>query len=175
MLNRQTFLRQTSLNWLVIIASVVTCTLLSLIHVPALEVLVPDWFLIWVVVWSVKRTFWQGVIAGIALGWIQDGLTNPQPTHAVALALVGGLTALMQKERFVSEDFISIALITFAMAMINQTVIALQMTIGTDLLPQDIWQHHRQVALGSAIMSSLWAPLVYAPLNRWWSWLRQQE
>jgi rod shape-determining protein MreD len=175
MLNRQTHLRQTSLNWLVIAGSVGVCTLLSLIHVPALEVLAPDWFLIWVVVWSVKRTVWQGVIAGVALGWIQDGLTSPHPSHAVALALVGGLTALMQKQRFVSEDFISIALITFAMAMINQTVIAMQMSVSTDLPLQDIWQHHRQVALSSAIMSSLWAPLVYAPLNRWWSWLQEQE
>jgi len=175
MLNRQMSWHRSSLNWLVIAGSVAVCALLSLVHLPFLKLLVPDWFLIWVVVWSVKRTFWQGVMAGVALGWIQDGLTHPHPSHAVALALVGGLTALMQKQRFVSEDFISVALITFAMAMINQTVIALQMSFSTDLPLQEIWHHHRQVTLSSAIMSSLWAPLVYAPLNRWWSWLQAEE
>ncbi len=167
--------RQTSLNWLVILGSAGICVLLSFVHLPMLALLVPDWFLIWVVAWSVKRTLWQGLIGGVALGWIQDGLTSPHPSHAVTLAIVGGLTALLQKQRFVAEDFISIALITFAMAMINQTAIALQMSLGTDFSLQEIWEHHRQVALSSAIMSSLWAPLVYAPLNRWWSSLPEQD
>ncbi|QSF50085.1 MULTISPECIES: rod shape-determining protein MreD [unclassified Thermosynechococcus] len=175
MLNRQTRLRRTSLNWLIIISSVGLCALLSFIHLPNLHLLVPDWFLIWVVVWSVKRSWGQGVLAGIALGWIQDGLVSAHPSHAVSLALVGGLTALMQKQRFVSEDFISVALITFAMAILQQTVIAIQMSLGSGFPLEEIWQHHRQVALSSAIMSSLWAPLLYAPLNRWWTWLRQQE
>ncbi|URR34782.1 rod shape-determining protein MreD [Thermosynechococcus sp. HN-54] len=175
MLNRQTPLQRTSLNWLIIISSVGLCALLSFIHLPNLHLLVPDWFLIWVVVWSVKRSWGQGVLAGIALGWIQDGLVSAHPSHAVGLAVVGGLTALMQKQRFVSEDFISVALMTFAMAILQQTVMAMQMSLVSGLPLEEIWQHHRQVALSSAIMSSLWAPLLYAPLNRWWTWLREQE
>ncbi|MFN3679686.1 rod shape-determining protein MreD [Thermosynechococcus sp.] len=175
MLNRQIRLQRTSLHWLITIGSVGLCALLSFIHLPRLHLLVPDWFLIWVVVWSVKRSWVQGILGGIALGWIQDGLVGAHPSHAVSLALVGGLTALMQKQRFVSEDFISVALITFAMAILQQTVIAIQMSLGSGFPLEDIWEHHRQVALSSAIMSSLWAPLLYAPLNRWWTWLREQE
>ncbi|HIK24557.1 MAG TPA: rod shape-determining protein MreD [Thermosynechococcus sp. M46_R2017_013] len=174
MLNRQTHLQRTSLNWLIIIGSVGLCALLTFIPLPNLRLLVPDWFLIWVVVWSVKRAWRQGLLAGIALGWIQDGLVAAHPSHAVSLALVGVLTALMQKQRFVSEDFISVALITFAMAIVQQTVIAIQMSLVSGFPLEEIWQHHRQVALGSAIMSSLWAPLIYAPLNRWWTWLQEQ-
>jgi hypothetical protein len=32
----------------------------------------------------------------------------------------------------------------------------------------EIWSNHQRIALSSAILSSLWAPAVYYPLNRWW-------
>jgi rod shape-determining protein MreD len=47
----------------------------------------PNWLLIWVVAWSIKRTVIQGAIAGLVLGLIQDGMTSPDPTHVLGLAM----------------------------------------------------------------------------------------
>ena len=143
----------------------------------------PNWLLIWVVAWSVKRSPWQGAIAGLTLGLIQDGMTAPQPSHALSLALVGFLTARLQKQRYIQEDFISIALIVFGMAVIAETVTAIQFSfMGLTSNPSaphrtlaEIWGYHQQIALSSAILSSLWAPVVYYPLNRWWEKVNASE
>jgi rod shape-determining protein MreD len=143
----------------------------------------PNWLLIWVVAWSVKRTLFQGALAGLALGLIQDGMTSPNPTHAFSLAIVGLLTARIQKPRYVKEDFISIALIVFGMAVLAETIIAIQFSLGTlgaesgdgQRTLSEIWIYHQQIALSSAILSSLWAPVVYYPLNHWWERIQISE
>jgi len=136
----------------------------------------PNWLLIWVVAWSVQRNLWQGALAGIILGLIQDGMTAHQPTHTLGLALVGIVTARLQKQRFLEEDFISVALIVFGMAIVVETVTALQLSWGVLLTAAApgrevtyLWQYYQQTALSSAILSSLWAPVVYYPLKRWWA------
>ncbi|MEN9226246.1 MAG: rod shape-determining protein MreD [Thermostichus sp. HHBFW_bins_43] len=105
---------------------------------PGLELagLTPDWPLIWVVCWSVRRNAWQGAVAGITLGLLQDALTSPRPTHALGLAVVGILTARLQKQRYMQEDFISVALIVFGMVVIAETLMALQWM----LLNTSVWQ-----------------------------------
>jgi rod shape-determining protein MreD len=128
----------------------------------------PNWLLIWVVAWSIKRTSFQGAIAGLALGMIQDGMTSPHPTHTLSLILVGILTARIQKQRYIEEDFISVALIVFGMAVMGETVTAIQYSFQANHNLAEIWAYHQQVALASAILSSLWAPAIYYPLNRWW-------
>jgi len=118
----------------------------------------------------------QGAIAGITLGLLQDGMTAANPTHTLSLALVGILTALIQKQRYIQEDFISVALIVFGMAVIAETVTAFQFMLQDLRVPDrlssrtlsEIWNYHQQIALCSAILSSLWAPVLYYPLNRWW-------
>lgn len=195
-------------NGLVIIGSVLLCSMLLLMRLPGMELagVGPHWFLIWVVAWSVKRSPVQGILAGITLGLIQDGLTATAPIHGVSLALVGYLTARIQKQRFVEEDFISIALIVFGMAIINETAIAIQLCIPLlhnqgifSLLPdltstptldriltsdelqegrrtlEEVWVYHQRAALSSAIVSSLWAPVLYYPLNRWWQHFETQN
>ena len=143
----------------------------------------PNWLLIWVVAWSVKRKAFQGAIAGLVLGFLQDGMTSHSPTHALSLAIVGMLTALLQKQKYVKEDFISIALIVFGMAVLAETITAIQFStqglgIGS-VLPHrpldEIWTYHQRIALSSAILSSLWAPVVYYPLNRWWEMVNRAE
>jgi rod shape-determining protein MreD len=130
----------------------------------------PNWLLIWLVIWSVNRPTIFAVIAGVSLGLIQDALTIPSdmafaPTHTIGLAIVGGLTALMQKERYIQEDFISIALIVFGMTVIAETTIAIQLTLlGQDL--SQVWELQQQITLGSAILSSLWSPVLHFSLNR---------
>lgn len=168
-------------NLLVTVGSVIVCLMLSLTRLPGMELLGigPNWLLIWVVAWSVKRTAWQGAIAAIVLGLIQDGLTAPNPlihngfnsihpSHSLSLVLVGIFTARLQKQRYVREDFISVALIVFAMALLAETAIALQFLFLGDRDLSAIWTEHQRIALCSAILSSLWAPVVYFPLNNWW-------
>ncbi|MBW4659220.1 MAG: rod shape-determining protein MreD [Drouetiella hepatica Uher 2000/2452] len=166
-------------------ASVLFCLLLLPTRLPGMELLSsnPNWLLIWVVAWSVKRTLFQGALAGLALGLIQDGMTSPNPTHAFSLAIVGLLTARIQKPRYVKEDFISIALIVFGMAVLAETIIAIQFSLGTlgaesgdgQRTLSEIWIYHQQIALSSAILSSLWAPVVYYPLNHWWERIQISE
>jgi rod shape-determining protein MreD len=165
------------LNSAVTVASVLVCLLLLPTRVPGMELLgvTPHWLLIWVVAWSVKRTQWEGAIAGLVLGLLQDAMTAPAPTHTLSLIVVGVLTARLQKQRYLQEDIVSVALIVFAMAVIAETVLALQISLNQmiaadSLYPSlgKIWLYHQRVALSSAILSSLWAPALYYPLNRWW-------
>ncbi|MGB8700699.1 MAG: rod shape-determining protein MreD [Thermosynechococcaceae cyanobacterium] len=158
------------LNSVLVVGSVVLCALLQPHRLPGMTLLdvAPNWLLIWVVTWSVRRPPIQGAIAGIALGWIQDAMTAPHPTHAIGLGVVGFLTSSLDKQRFIEEDFISAALLVFLMAILAEGILATQIALrGEWVLPQ-IWIHLQQVALSSALISSLWTPLVYVPLNRWW-------
>jgi rod shape-determining protein MreD len=164
----------------VTVLSVLLCVMISPTRLPGMELagIGPNWLLIWVVAWSVKRSVFQGALAGVALGLIQDGMTAHAPTHVISLMLVGILTARLRKERYVREDFISVALIAFAMAVMAETVMAIQYSIQGDRSLVEIWTYHQLIALGSAVLSSLWAPVIYFPLNRWWqqmSLLEQQS
>lgn len=173
------------LNWAVTAGSVLLCLFILPSRLPGMELLGvgPHWLLVWVVAWSVKRSPWQGAFAGLVLGLIQDGMTSPDPTHTISLALVGILTALLQKQRYVQEDFISVALIVFGMAVLAETVIAVQFSLQSSHLGAqstyrslaEIWGYHQRIALSSAILSSLWAPVLYYPLNRWWELVNNIE
>ena len=158
------------LNGLITVGSVVLCLLLLPTRFPGMELLGmgPNWLLIWVVAWSIKRTTVQAAIAGGVLGVIQDSLTAAYPSHALSLALVGVLTVRMQKQRYIREDFISVALIVFGMVVIEETVIAIQYSVLAVRSWAEISKEYQQVVLASAILSSLWAPVLYYPLNQWW-------
>lgn len=174
--NWQTYRQQIG-NWMVTIGSIAICATLMPVRLPGMDLLGlgPNWLLIWVVAWSVKRTPLQGAIAGLALGLIQDGMTNPYPSHAIALACVGTISARIKKQRYIQEDFISVALIVFGMAVVAETVMAIQFGILRDRQLAEIWTDYQRIALASAILSSLWAPVVYYPLNLWWRRLNVQE
>jgi rod shape-determining protein MreD len=85
------------------------------------------------------------------------------------------LTGRIQKERYIQEDFISVALIVFGMAVVGETVTAIQYSLLGDRTLAEIWTDHQRIALSSAILSSLWAPVVYYPLNRWWEQMKLVE
>jgi rod shape-determining protein MreD len=161
-------------NILLILGSVLFCALLQSQRIPGMVLLgtSPNWLLIWVVTWSVKRSPLEGLIAGIALGLIQDGLTTAQPTHAISLGLVGFLTSGLDRQRIIAEDFISAMLLVFVMAIAAETVFAGQLLFGGQWVPSEIWPHLQRVSLSSAIISSLWTPLLYVPLNYWWDRLK---
>jgi rod shape-determining protein MreD len=166
--------RNPSLKWIVGCGltglSVLACLLLLPTRFPGMELagIGPNWLLIWVVAWSLKRSVWSGMTAGLVLGLLQDAMTENHPTHALSLMAIGFLTSRLQKQRFLQEDFISVALVTFGMAVVAETILALQFSfLGTRI---DIWKHHQLIALSSAILSSLWAPVLYFPLNQGWRW-----
>lgn len=161
----------------VVVGSVLVCLLLSLVRLPGMELLgiAPNWLLIWLVSWSVKRSVWQGAIAGIVLGLIQDGMTSPAFSHVLSFVIVGVLTAQIQKQRYIQEDFISVALIVFAMALLLESVTAIQYGAREIRSFDEIWLDYQQIALTSAILSSLWTPVLYYPLNRWWETLKTLE
>jgi rod shape-determining protein MreD len=174
------WLRQV-MDWTVTSGSVLLCLLMLPTRLPGMELvgIGPNWLLIWVVAWSVKRSVFAGALAGIILGLLQDAMTAPNPTHAISFGIVGMLTSLIQKQRFIQEDFISIALIVFGMAVVADTIFAMQLSLmggscGEQCLRkvEDIWTYYQRVALASAILSSLWAPVVYYPLNRWWQQMK---
>ncbi len=164
------------LNGLVIGVSVLLCALLMPTRWPGMELvnIAPNWLMMWVVAWSVKRSIWQGMVAGIALGAIHDGLSGSHlPSHVINLVIVGILTALLRKQRYIQEELASIAIITFGMSWISEAVTALQyifqaQTNLVDVGRSPIWSRYQQVALAGAILSSLWMPVLYYPLNCWW-------
>jgi hypothetical protein len=41
--------------------------------------------------------------------------------------------------------------------------------------PAEMWLDYQRIALSSAILSSLWAPVLYYPLNQWWEQLKELE
>jgi rod shape-determining protein MreD len=168
------------LNGFIIGASILLCLFLALTRLPGMELLgmAPDWLLIWIVTWSLKRTAVQGIVAGLALGMIQDGMTSAPvsgPSHVLSLVFVGFLTAKLQKQRYIKEDFISVALIVFGMAVVSETIMAIQHIVHQIRNPAEIWLDYQRIALSSAILSSLWAPVLYYPLNQWWEQLKELE
>jgi rod shape-determining protein MreD len=162
------------LDWIVILGTVLLCLLMLPTRLPGMELLGigPNWLLIWVVAWSVNRSVLSGMLSGIILGLLQDAITSPDPTHTLGLGLVGLLTALIQKQRFIQEDFISIALIVFGMAVLADTIFAVQLSLIGNRHVDSIWTYYQRATLASAILSSLWAPVVYYPLSRWWQQIK---
>ncbi|AFZ52252.1 rod shape-determining protein MreD [Cyanobacterium aponinum] len=152
---------------LIIIVSIAACCILLMVRISGLELLgvTPNWLLIWLVTWSVRRNIWQSAIASICLGLIWDSLTGVFPSHVLGLLVVGIFTSNVYSKEYIKEDLISIMLIVFGMAIINETITALQYSIQTQVPLTDIWLNYQKNSLTSAIISSLWTPLVYYPLN----------
>lgn len=163
------------LNVLIIVGSAFLCLLLSLSRLPSLELLgiTPNWGLMWVVCWSLKRTVSQGAIAGLAFGLIEDGLTGVYPSHVIPFVFVGITTATLTKRRYIQDAMISVVLIVFILAIMAETFTALQLILRNARPLTDVWQDYQLIALVSAILSSLWTPVLYYPLERWWNYLRQ--
>ena len=164
------------LNSIVTVISIIICVLLVLAPIPGLALfgIKPNWLLIWLVAWSLKRSLLSAAVAGLVCGLILDGLTASDPTHIFSFMLVGILTVFIYNRilKKMQEDFVSVALIVFGMAILVETIRALQFSKMGDNTLVDLWLYQQQVALSSAILSSLWAPVLYLPLNRWWELMK---
>jgi rod shape-determining protein MreD len=136
----------------------------------------------WIVAWSWKRTYWQGAIAGVVLGLIQDSMTAPYPSHVISLVLVGVLTVYIQKQRWLSDGILWVSLLVFFMAIVAETVTALQYLLeevytswqgSTAPNINTIWHTYQEVSLYSSLLSAVWMPVLYYPLNMWWQKLHK--
>ncbi|MGF1587872.1 MAG: rod shape-determining protein MreD [Pleurocapsa sp.] len=156
-------------NILFILASVVVCSILMLVNIPGMELLEtnPNWLLIWVVAWSIKRTVWQGAIAGLIIGWIYDGITVSSPSHALSFVLVGILTSSLQKHKYIGEDFISVAFIVFFMTVFAEAIFAFQYAMHYLINISEVVQKYQKIVFISAIITSIWSPAFYYPFNLW--------
>jgi rod shape-determining protein MreD len=159
----------------VTIATVLLCCWLSLTRLPGMQILGvgPNWLLIWLVSWSLNRSFLDSVIAGLVLGAIQDGLTTAYPSHIMMYGLVGLLSARLHQQRYIKEEPIAVVLIVFLMTLIANFSIALQYYLQGSRSPAELWLDFQRIALTSAVLSSLWSPVLYYPLQQWWRFVRE--
>jgi len=174
---------QTSFNLLKIldivfvVISVAFCSLLMLLKIPGMELLgtSPNWLLIWLVAWSLGKSVSQGAIAGLTIGWIYDGVMGVTPSHAFAFVTVGIITSRLQKQKYIGEDFISVAFIVFFMTVLAEGIFA-WLYLRTYFLPiSQVWSKYQQIAIVSAIITSLWSPIFYYPFNLWQKRFRQLQ
>jgi rod shape-determining protein MreD len=165
-------------NGAIITGTILFCLLMLYARIPGMMLLgiSPHWTIIWLVAWSVNRKVKQAAIAGLCLGLIHDSLTvGGFPTHVIGLVTVGVMTSRLQKDKYIREDFISIALIVFLMVLIHETTMMAQYSLRNLDNLSYLWLYHGAIALASAVLSSLWAPVLYFPLNLWWDYLRKKQ
>ena len=162
-------------NAFFIILSLIICLALMLCKIPGIELLgaSPNWLLIWLVSWSIKQSIWQGAIAGLAIGWIYDAITLSMPSHVLSFMIIGVFSAAIQKQKYTGEDFISVAFIVFFMTIISETIFALQYWRMHWLTLAEVLPKYQQIAIVSAIITSLWSPIFYYPFNFWQHKIKQ--
>lgn len=165
------------LNIVFVVLSLIICIFLMLFRIPGVGLLgtSPNWLLIWLVAWSIKKSIWQGAIAGLIISWIYDALTLATPSHAFAFILVGVCTARLQKQKYTGENFISIAFIVFFMTILSETIFAFQYLRMHWLSISEVLPKYQQTAIVSSIITSLWSPIFYYPFNFWQRRMKQWE
>ena len=179
-------LLRTGLNLSILIASVCLCLLLLPTRLPGMEIIGvgPSWLVMWTIAWSLNRSIWHAATAGIVLGLIQDAMTFPTtatlgtiPTHVLSLTTVGVLTVWLYKRRYLSDTILSVSIATFLLTIVSELTSGLQyllqMTIEQSLAASldsfsYLWTNQSPVILIAAILSGLWMPILYYPLNLWW-------
>jgi rod shape-determining protein MreD len=177
---------RTGLNLAIVVGSVSLCLLLVSTRFPGMEILGvgPSWLVMWTIAWSLHRSLWHATSAGIVLGLIQDGMTFPAtatlgtiPTHVLSLTIVGVLTFWLHKHRYLDDTILSVSIATFLLTLVSELVTGLQylLQIATTQSVTAIfdsfsylWTDRSQVIPIAAILSGLWMPIIYYPLNLWW-------
>ncbi|MGD1919688.1 MAG: rod shape-determining protein MreD [Pleurocapsa sp.] len=165
------------LNIALVIFSLIVCIILMLFRIPGIELLgtSPNWLLIWLIAWSLKKSIWQGAIAGLLIGWVYDAITLAVPSHTLAFIIVGICTARIQKQKYTGEDFISVAFVVFFMTILAETIFALQYLRIHWLSISQVLPKYQQTAIISAIITSLWSPIFYYPFNFWQRRIKQWQ
>ena len=177
---------RTGLQVAIVILSVSLCLLLLPTRLPGMEILGvgPSWLVMWVIAWSLNRSIWHAATAGIVLGLIQDGMTFPAtatlgtiPTHVLSLTVVGVLTFVLHKQRYLDDTILSVSIATFLLTIVSESVTGLQYVLEIAIQQSPaasldslnyIWTNQSPLILTAAILSGLWMPILYYPLKLWW-------
>ena len=183
--NLHPFVRN-GLNGLAIVGSAGICLLLLPTRFPGMEILGvgPSWLVMWTIAWSLRRSIWHAATAGVVLGLIQDGMTLPSiamlgtlPSHVLSLATVGVLTFMLCKRRYLTDEIIPVTIATFALTIVSELVTGSQYLVQTATTQSldasfdgfsHLWTNQSPVMLITAVLSSLWMPIIYYPLHLWW-------
>jgi rod shape-determining protein MreD len=174
------------LNGLVIVGSAGICLLLLPTRFPGMEILGvgPSWLVMWTIAWSLRRSIWHAATAGVVLGLIQDAMTLPSiatlgtlPSHVLSLTTVGVLTFVLCKRRYLTDEIIPVTIGTFALTIGSELVTGSQYLVQTATSQSldasfdsfsHLWTNQSPVMLITAVLSSLWMPILYFPLHLWW-------
>jgi rod shape-determining protein MreD len=174
------------LNGLAIGGSAGICLLLLPTRFPGMEILGvgPSWLVMWTIAWSLRRSIWHAATAGVVLGLIQDAMTLPSiatlgtlPSHVLSLTTVGVLTFVLCKRRYLTDEIIPVTIGTFALTIVSELVTGSQYLVQTATSQSldasfdsfsHLWTNQSPVMLITAVLSSLWMPILYFPLHLWW-------
>jgi rod shape-determining protein MreD len=170
----------------IVIASAGLCLLLLPTRLPGMEILGigPSWLVMWTIAWSVRRSIWHAATAGIVLGLIQDGMTFPAtatlgtiPTHVLSLTTVSVLAFWLHKRRYLDDTIFSVSIAAFMLTLVSEFVTGIQYLLETAIQQSPeasldsfnyLWTNQSPVMLITAVLSGLWMPILYYPLNFWW-------
>lgn len=185
-INNLSPLARTGLHVAIVICSVSLCLLLLPTRFPGMEILGvgPSWLVMWTIAWSMRRSLWHAATAGIVLGLIQDAMTFPAttalgtvPTHVLSLTVVGVLAFWLQKRRYLDDTIVSVSLATVLLTVVSEVVTGAQYLLQTTIEQSwaasldslDYMWTERAIAISiAAILSGLWMPILYYPLQLWW-------
>jgi rod shape-determining protein MreD len=184
-------LARNGLNAAIVIGSVGLCLLLLPTRWPGMEILGvgPSWLVMWTIAWSLHRSIWQAAGAGVVLGLIQDAMTFPMsatlgnvPTHVVSLTIVGVLTFMLHKRRYLDDTILSVSAGVCLLTLVSEAVTGVQYLLQTAIEQSPaasldslnyLWADRFTVIPIAALLSGLWMPILYYPLQLWWQkWLQ---
>ncbi len=179
-------LARNGLHIAVVIISVGICLFLLPTRIPGMEILGtgPSWLVMWTIAWSLHRSILSAATAGIVLGLLQDGMTFPAnatlgtvPTHVLSLTVVSVLAFYLHKRRYLDDQILSVSLAAFFLTILSELITGVQYLLETAIRQSPVasmdslnylWTNQSQVVLIAAILSGLWMPILYYPLNYWW-------
>lgn len=166
---------------LIIFSTLILCFLLSLVRLPGMEIanITPNWLVIWLAIWSINHSRLQGLVAAVCIALVLDSLTSFYPTHIVGLVLVAWLTYPTKKnigeEPKSPHTIILLMLKIFFLVLLVEGIMFIQYLSLSNSFPAQLWVNYQTIGLSSALLSSLWTPFLYYPLNSWWSKLGQYQ
>ncbi len=171
---------------LTIVGSASLCLLLLPTRFPGMEILGvgPSWLVMWTIAWSLNRSLWHATTAGIVLGLIQDSMTATttanlgiMPTHVLSLTTVAVLAFWLHKRRYLDDTIISASVAAFLLTIASELITGVQyfLEIAIDRSPEAslaslnyLWDNQSPMMLISAVLSGLWMPMLYYPLQLCW-------
>jgi rod shape-determining protein MreD len=171
---------------LTVVGSAGLCLLLLPTRLPGMEILGvgPSWLVMWTIAWSLHRSLWHAATTGIVLGLIQDGMTFTStdtlgtiPTHVLSLTTVGVLAFLLHKRRYLDETVLSASIAAFGLTIVSEAITGLQYFLETAVERSPaasfdslnyLWTNQFPLILVAAVLSGLWMPVLYYPLQLCW-------